>query len=72
MGDKGSTRSHKVENPSNSGLSTAFDSSRDFNDDEKNESLLYGKISKKSLKQNNRGLINHSLNEDNSSLSSFE
>ncbi len=50
MGDKGSTKSHKVENLSKGGTSTALDSSRDYNDDDKNESLLYGKISKKSIK----------------------
>lgn len=65
MGDKGSTRSHKVDNSSKSEASTsALNSSRDYTSDDKNETLLYGKISKKSLKQASRGQINHSLNSE--------
>jgi hypothetical protein len=33
---------------------------------------LYGKISKKSIKQASRGLINNSLNDDDQTLSSVE
>ena len=70
MGDKGSTRSHKVDKSGAS--STALNSSRDYTSDDKSESLLHGKISKKSLKQSNRGLINHSLNDEDTTLNSFE
>ena len=73
MGDKGSTRSHKVDTSSKSGgSSTALNSSREYASDDKNESLLYGKISKKSIKQSSRGLINHSLNDEDTALNSFE
>jgi hypothetical protein len=73
MGDKGSTRSHKVDHSNKSGASsTALNSSRDYSSDDKNESLLYGKISKKSIKQASRGLINNSLNDDDQTLSSVE
>jgi hypothetical protein len=73
MGDRGSTRSHKVEDPSKSGSSTALNSSHDLLDNDKSEMLLYGHISKKSLKQISKGVINLSLNdESDKSYNSFE
>ena len=71
MGDRGSTKSHKVDRASKA--STALNDSREYVSDDKNESLLYGKVSKKSVKQNRSiGLINHSLNNEEQSLNQFE
>ena len=71
MGDRGSTKSHKVDRGSKA--STALNDSREYVSDDKNESLLYGKVSKKSVKQNRSiGLINHSLNNEEQSLNQFE
>ena len=68
MGDRGSTRSHKVDNSSGGTAHVSANNSYFMDDDDQNESLLQGKIKKKKSSH----VINHSLNSDSNSTAEVE